>query len=161
MSLDLKKRSEKSVALTFNELDANWTAIEGSVNAGNHLFQALYIPVGDETTSLSTGNGKAVFRMPYGFTLTEVRASVTTAPTGANIIIDLSQNSTGSPVAIFSTKLTIDDGEKTSTTAATPAVISDGDLDDDAEISVDIDQVGSTIAGAGLKIWLIGNITNP
>eukprot|EP01041_Mallomonas_annulata_P026842 gene26842-48282_t len=49
--------------------------------------------------------------------------------------------------------------EKTSTTAATPAVISDTTLDDDAEITIDIDAVGSTIAGAGLKVYLIGTKT--
>jgi hypothetical protein len=57
---------------------------------------------------------------------------------------------------ILSTKLTIDASEKTSTTAATPAVISDSALADDAEITIDIDGVGSTIAGKGLKVWLIG-----
>ena len=58
--------------------------------------------------------------------------------------------------SILSTKLSIDATEKTSTTAATAAVISDSALADDAEITVDIDQIGATIAGAGLKVWLIG-----
>jgi hypothetical protein len=48
--------------------------------------------------------------------------------------------------------------EKTSTTAATPAVISDSAIADDAELTIDIDQIGSTIAGAGLKITLIGTL---
>ena len=47
--------------------------------------------------------------------------------------------------------------EKTSTTAATPAVISDSAIADDAEITVDIDQIGSGNAGKGLKVWLIGS----
>jgi hypothetical protein len=29
-------------------------------------------------------------------------------------------------------------------------------LTDDAEITIDIDQVGSTVAGTGLKVYLIG-----
>jgi hypothetical protein len=33
-------------------------------------------------------------------------------------------------------------------------VISDSTLANDAEITIDIDQVGSTIAGKGLKVWL-------
>ena len=41
-------------------------------------------------------------------------------------------------------------------TAATPAVISDTALASGAEIILDIDAVGSTIAGAGLKVTLIG-----
>jgi len=36
------------------------------------------------------------------------------------------------------------------------AVISTSALTDDAEITIDIDQVGNTVAGTGLKIWLIG-----
>jgi len=113
------------------------------------------IAASDETTDLTTGTAKATFRIPKAITLTEVRASVTTAPTGSTIIVDI--NESGS--TILSTKLTIDATEKTSTTAATPPVISDSSLADDAEITIDIDQIGSTIAGAGLKIWLIGTRT--
>jgi len=114
--------------------------------------EAIGVAVSDEATALTTGTAKITFRMPYAFTLSDVRASVTTAPTGAALTVDINEGGS----TILSTKLTIDASEKTSTTAATPAVISDASLADDAEITVDIDQVGSTIAGAGLKIWLIG-----
>ena len=113
---------------------------------------SILLTVGDETSNLTTGTGKLTFRMPYGFTLTEVRASVNTAPTGSTIIIDVNEDGT----TVFSTNLTIDATEKTSTTAAIPAVISDATLADDSEITIDIDQIGSTIAGVGLKIVLIG-----
>lgn len=84
-----------------------------------------------------------------------VCSSVKDAPTGANLVVDINEGG----VSILSTKLSIDAGEKTSTTAATPAVISDATLADDAEITIDIDQVGSTVAGAGLKVVLIGTKT--
>ena len=106
----------------------------------------------DETTDLTTGTAKATFRMPHAMTLTGVRATVTTAPTGSTLIVDINEGGT----SVLSTKLSIDASEKTSTTAATAAVISDSALADDAEITIDIDQVGSTVAGAGLKVWLIG-----
>lgn len=112
----------------------------------------LSIAVSDETTALTTGTAKATFRVPYAFTLTAVRSSVTTAPTGATLTVDINEGGT----TILSTKLTIDVSEKTSTTAATAAVISDSALADDAEITIDIDQVGSSTAGAGLKVYLIG-----
>ena len=153
MALDLTKRSELSQALTHNQVDANWTAIEAAINSGTNLYVAYGVAVGDETTSLATGTGKLTFRMPHAMTLTAVRASVITAPTGATIIVDINESGT----TVLSTKLSIDATEKTSTTAASAAVISDTALADDAEITIDIDQVGSTIAGAGLKIWLIGN----
>ena len=126
---------------------------DGSAGAA---WEALPCEIGvacsDETTALTTGTAKVTFRMPYAMTLTAVRASVTTAPTGSTLIVDI--NEAGS--SVLSTKLSIDATEKTSTTAATAAVISDSALADDAEITIDIDQIGSTVAGAGLKVWLIG-----
>lgn len=110
------------------------------------------IACSDETTAIETGTAVATFRIPYAITLTAVRCSVTTAPTGSTFIVDI--NKDGS--SILSTKLSIDATEKTSTTAATPVVISDTALADDAEITIDIDQIGSTVAGAGLKVYLIG-----
>lgn len=112
----------------------------------------LLVAVSDETTALTAGTAKVTFRMPAAVTLTAVRASVTTAPTGSVLTVDINEGGT----TILSTKLTIDATEKTSTTAATAAVISDASLADDAEITVDIDGVGSTVAGAGLKVLLIG-----
>jgi hypothetical protein len=108
----------------------------------------------DETTALtaSTSVAKVTIRAPYAFTLTAVRASVTTAPTGAPILVDVHESGT----TVLSTKCMIDATEKTSTTAATAYVISDAAIADDAELTFYVDQIGSTIAGAGIKIWLIG-----
>lgn len=107
----------------------------------------------DETTALTTGTAKVTFRMPYAMTVTAVRASLTTAQTsGSTLTVDINDGGT----TILSTKLTIDNGEKTSVTAATPPVISDTALADDAEITIDIDQVGDGTA-KGLKITLIGS----
>ena len=61
-----------------------------------------------------------------------------------------------SGTTVLSTKLTVDIGEYTSTTSAIPPVISDSVLADDAQITIDIDTIGSTIAGSGLKVTLIG-----
>ena len=113
----------------------------------------LGIAVSDETTALTTGTAKGTFRMPYAMTVTDVRATVTTAPTGANIIVDINDGGTS---IMTTNKLSIDATEKTSTTAATAPGVTDTALADDAEITIDIDQIGSTIAGAGLKIWIIG-----
>ncbi len=153
MALDLTKRSELNRQLLRSEVDQNWTDIENAINNGTNARIEIGIACSDETTDLTTGTAKATFRMPCAVTLSEVRASVTTAPTGATLTVDINEGGT----TILSTKLTIDAGEKTSTTAATAAVISDTALADDAEITIDIDQIGSTVAGAGLKVWLIGN----
>ena len=122
-------------------------------DAGGTVTESFIIAASDETTDLTTGTGKATFRMPYAFTLTAVRASVTTAPVGSVITVDINESGT----SVLSTKITIDAGEKTSTTAAVAPVISDSALSDDAEITIDIDTVGSSTAGTGLKVTLIGN----
>jgi hypothetical protein len=108
------------------------------------------IACSDETTDLTTGTAKATFRMPAAGTLTAVRASVTTAPAGSALVVDINEAGT----SVLSTKLSIDATEKTSTTAAAAAVISDSALAADAEITIDIDQIGSTTAGTGLKVQL-------
>lgn len=112
--------------------------------------EVLIIACSDETTAITTGNGKATFRMPWAMTLTAVRASLTTASSSGIPTFDINEGGT----TILSTKLTVDASEKTSTTAATPAVISDASLADDAEITVDFDVAGT--GATGVKIYLIG-----
>lgn len=144
-----------------DELDANSVprryGYTGSVwvqpeSSGGATTQSIIIACSDETTALAAGTAKVTFRMPYAFTLQGVRASLTTAQTSGSILtVDINEGGT----SVLSTKLTIDNTEKTSTTAATPPVISDTSLADDAEITVDIDQVGDGTA-KGLKVVLIG-----
>jgi hypothetical protein len=94
--------------------------------------------------------------MPYAFTLTNVRATLTTAGTGVALVtVDINESGT----SILSTKITIDATEKTSTTASTAPVIDDASLADDSEITIDIDTIDSGAVSAGLKIYLIGNPT--
>lgn len=114
----------------------------------------LSYALSDETTNLTVGT-LITFRMPFAMILTSVRASVNTAPTVSSIIVDVKEGG----ASVFSTLLSIDATEKTSVTAATPAVISDTSLADDAEITISTTQIGSGVAGAGLKITLIGTRT--
>jgi len=106
----------------------------------------------DETTALTTGTAKVTVRVPYAFTVTRVFASVTTAPVGSKLIVDINEAGT----SILSTKLSIDNGEKSSDTAVDPPVVSDTSIAAYAEITIDIDQIGSSTAGAGLKVWILG-----
>lgn len=112
----------------------------------------LRLDVGDETTAITTGTAKKTVRAPYAFTVTGVRGSLSTAQaTGSIFTVDVNDSGT----TILSTKLTIDNTEKTTTTAATPLVISDTTIADDAEITVDVDQVGDGTA-KGLKVQIFG-----
>ena len=87
-------------------------------------------------------------------TLGYVRISLGTAPEGAAFIVDLHMNG----VSMFDTKVQIDPGMETSVGSATPAVIKPSMLyvPDDAKYEVFVNQIGSTVAGAGLKIAITG-----
>lgn len=137
--------------------DANVTAaklasaaVTAAKIAAGAIVDVIIVSVVGETTTLTTGTAKRTFRMPYGFVLTAVRASLTTVSSSGTPTVDINEGGT----SILSTKLTIDANEKTSTTAATAAVISDAALADDAEITVDIDVAGT--GAKGLKVYLIG-----
>jgi len=126
------------------------TASAARQNLG--VFESIIVACSDETTALTTGTAKVTFRMPFAMTLSGVTASLSTAQTSGSIFtVDI--NEAGS--TILSTKLTIDNTEKTSTTAATAAVISDTSLALDAEMTIDIDQIGDGTA-KGLKVTLNG-----
>lgn len=123
------------------------------IGAGNlSTAQVIAIACSDETTAIAAGTAKVTLRMPYAFTLSAVRASLTAAQASGSILtVDINESGT----SVLSTKLTIDNTEKTSVTATTAAVLSDTTLADDAEITIDIDQVGDGSA-KGLKVYLIG-----
>lgn len=110
----------------------------------------LGVALGDETTAITTGAAKVTLRMPFAMTVTAARASLTTASSSGVVTVDVNDGGT----SILSTKLTVDANEKSSTTAAAAAVISDTALADDAEVTFDVDTAGT--GAAGLKVWLIG-----
>ena len=114
---------------------------------------------GDEDTAIDATGQVLSFRMPFAMTLNAgilgVKGSLVSAGTGANLLtVDI--NEAGS--TILSTKLTFDATETTTVSAATPVVISDVNLANDAIITVDVDQLDSGGVGAGLKISLIGTL---
>lgn len=132
----------------------SYDATDGSLKKVLHRnvkpIECITIAVGDETTAITTGTAKVTFRMPYAFTITAVRASLNTVSSSGNPAVDINEGG----VSIFSTTLTIDANEKTSTTAATAAVLSDTSLADDAEMTIDIDTAGT--GAKGLKVQIIG-----
>ena len=117
---------------------------------------AITVAVSDETTPITTGTSKISFRMPFGMVLTDVRSSLVGAGSTSGLTtVDINEAGT----TVLSTKLSIDYGELTSTTAATPAVISDSALADDAIITIDVDAVTGGADEVGLKVTLIGTRT--
>lgn len=110
----------------------------------------------DEATALVIGAGKMTFRMPFKCILTEIpSASLTVAQTSGSIVtIDINKNGS----TIFTTRITIDNTEKTSVTAATAPVLTTApaftSFAKDDEVSIDLDQIGDGTA-KGLKVLLL------
>mgnify|MGYP000611956035 CR=1 FL=1 len=118
----------------------------------NSTLEAFVITVTDQTTAITTGTAKLTIPYwPYDFRLVEIVGGLTTVQGSGNIFtVDVNKNGT----TMLSTKLTIDNSETTSKTAATPAVISVASITEDDVITVDIDAVGT--GGAGLKLTFMG-----
>lgn len=100
--------------------------------------------------TLSVQAGKARWYAPVNATIVAVRASVGTAPTGASAIFDVNKNGT----TIFTTQSnrpTIAASGFTDTADAVEVTsLSAGDY-----LTVDIDQIGSTVAGADATIQIL------
>ena len=127
--------------------------ISYTCNDGKALIEAaeILIAVGDESTTITTGTAKISFRMPFAMTLDALpRLSLTTASSSGVVQFDINESGT----TIFSTELTCDANETTSTSAATPAVLSDTSLADEALMTIDCVAAGTSAAGA--KILLRG-----
>lgn len=104
------------------------------------------------TTALAATVAQMTFPWPRAVTLASVHAFLVTPQTaGSTFTVDV--NEAGS--TILSTKITIDNGETDSTTAATAPVISDPNIAAMAKITVDIDQVGDGTA-KGLYLVFLG-----
>lgn len=117
---------------------------------GGPTTYPIGIAVSDEVSLLNIGL-KYTFRIPTDYTVSTIKASLVEAPVGSPLTIDVKKNGT----SIFSTLLTIDAGETTSTTAAIPAVILTSNFLSDDVITVHITLIGSTSAGRGLKLWFL------
>ena len=108
----------------------------------------------DTSHAADTGVG-GEFRFTQAMTIVGVSCYFDTAGVGSVTTIDINE----AGATILSTKLTVDASEKTSETAATPAVISDAAIAANAIITFDLDGIASGTAGKGLVIEL--EVTTP
>lgn len=141
-------------------LQSNNVVVQNRVTAGTleHLQEpsddnvpvTIQMSCSNLTSDLTPGANKAYVRAPKAFTLTEVRASLLTASSSGPVRVDVSVNG----ASILYPLITIDQGEKTSSSAATPPVIEDGTIADDDEITIDIVSEGS--GAKGLIVTLKG-----
>ena len=113
--------------------------------------ESFYIPLTDKTSDLVTGESTQDFIVPYALTLSEVIAQLSTVQASGSVFrVDIRANG----VSILSTQLTIDNTERSSITAAAPAVISAPSLLKGDRLTFHITQVGT--GGKGPAVTLIG-----
>jgi len=89
------------------------------------------------------------YRPSATLTVVSIYLEVTTAPTGAALIVDINKNA----VSIFTTRPQIDISALTGGSGAVLSSSPFGLVADD-KLTLDIDQVGSTIAGSNLVVYL-------
>ena len=115
-----------------------------TVAAGSVPRTYVWFVKGNVATGTEQG---ATFRMKRATTVEDVELHVKTAPAGAALIVDINEAGT----SLFSTRPQINDG---GTVEADTHAFSDTALAAAAELTMDIDQVGSTTAGADLTVLL-------
>jgi hypothetical protein len=124
------------------------TAASGEATGVKWSAPVRYITLGRYGTLTATAGSDRLY-IPYSCTITNVYASVSTAPTGASIIVDVSKGGT----TIFTTQgnrptITATNFTDTSSTPDVTAIAANDYL------TLDVDQVGSTVAGADVRVIL-------
>lgn len=110
------------------------TAQDGSNILAEALEEVVTVELVGSGSLPASQTGVGYYRMPWAATLTGVKANLNGTAT-SEISIDINESGT----SVLSTVLTIDAGESSSLSAATPAVISDSTVADDALLTFDID----------------------
>lgn len=125
------------------------------------VYESVFAyPVTDETTLPTTGVKYVTDPAPYNFTITDVIGGLTTAGTGAalfrfDILLEDTAPNTNTFTTIFSTKPTIDASEFTTTTAATPMVLSVTAVAKGKRLQLKIDQLDTNSLARGAKIAIL------
>ncbi len=139
--------------------------VSGTITGVNQRpYEVIKIPLGAAATDHTTGTIDTGIHIDYNFTFIglptlEFNPIITDGgPTGTSFIVDINVSDIdGSNTAtILSTKLSVDAGGFHSSTAATPAVLSSNTIAQYKFISIDIDQIGGTLAGKGGYVTLNG-----
>jgi len=145
------ERVRKGIGNNSSTLFADSTETDG--NKWDYPTSSFIVACSDESSDLETGDDLLQFRMPFQFELTDIIANTNSPPTGAAIHVQVQMN--GSDI-LASNGIEIDATETSSEDAGTQPSISTSTLTFNSTISIDLDQIGSTLTGTGLKINFIG-----
>jgi hypothetical protein len=114
------------------------------------IVETITVFVSPTDADAEAGTGAVQFRINEDWNVIAVGAHAMVAPTGQAATFDINDDGT----TILSTIITIDASTVDSSAAVTPPVISSSTIAAGSEISIDIDQVGSTAKGQGFSIYM-------
>lgn len=144
-----------TVAETDTGTDGARAVTPDGLEGSKWVLQPFEVACSDEATAIAATALVATFRARMGHTIVGLpRVSLGTACTTGTFTVDIRESGT----TVLSTLITVDATEKTSTTAATPCVVSDATIADDAELTVHVTNIGDGTA-AGLKVYWMGRPT--
>lgn len=119
------------------------TAADGDDILAEAREEVVTVELAGSGTLPASSAGAAYYRVPWAATLTAVKANRNGTNTYGSVTIDVNEGGT----SVLSTEITIDQNEATSLTAATPAVISDSAIANDALLTFDIDSANTSDEG--------------
>jgi hypothetical protein len=134
------------------------TALGGNSNAWNSTYTttntnsaawsltSLAFAASDEQANITTGDAKIIFTVPQSFTLTKIKGGLNTAATGSSLIFSLSSQTNNNTAGT----VTMTAGAVVADTAVSYACV------ENDRMCINVTQVGSTMPGVGLKVYLIG-----
>ena len=116
--------------------------------------ESIVLPISDETSDLTTGDSVYTFFLPYAITIDKIYGSLNSHCGGSSVLVDIQKNGT----SLFDTqKLEIPTNSDMNTVQ--PDFDSNLVLDAFSKITFNIDQIGSGVAGYGLKVMIIAHRT--
>lgn len=141
--------------LTATDVQAAVDELEDELATHTHVITVeVPVPVGVYTVlgELTTGAGTVKLPLPFAGDVVGVMAAVSTAPTGASILVDVNINGT----TIFTTQANRPSiaASGTVSSLATPDVAA-ADFTAGQYLTVDIDQIGSTLPGEDLVVTIL------
>lgn len=128
---------------------SGWSGYSGTTP---DISECIIVAASDEITPLIIGTAKVTFYIPYDFTLSSVKASLTTYGS-TSTIVDVVYTRGGVTGSIFGTKPTF----AASSYIAAAATLNVTDFLENDRMVVNIDTAGT--AATGLKVYLIGTKT--
>jgi len=115
-------------------------------------YEWLWVSQDPQTNAITTGTKYTMYGTPAMFIL-EVRCAVTGVSTSGAVTFDVNE----AGVSLFSVRPTVDQGENSTLTAATPYTITDRNIADGAQLDFAIDGAGTNATGYhfGLRVRLL------